>query len=127
MNFFDKYELNNCPCGKDHSFSSDIIIGDGVINQLPDALKAKGIKKVFMLSDNNTFSAAGEAVEKILTDSGIKVVGYSFQKDVLEPDETNVGLAIMHFDPSVEAVLGVGSGVVHDISKIVSNISNKFY
>ena len=62
MNFFDKYELNNCPCGKDHSFSSDIIIGDGVINQLPDALKAKGIKKVFMLSDKNTFSAAGEAV-----------------------------------------------------------------
>ena len=45
MNFFDKYELNNCPCGKDHSFSSDIIIGDGVINQLPDALKAKGIKR----------------------------------------------------------------------------------
>lgn len=127
MNFFDKYELNNCPCGKDHSFSSDIIIGDGVINQLPDALKAKGIKKVFMLSDNNTFSAAGEAVEKILTDSGIKVVGYSFQKDVLEPDETNVGLAIMHFDPSVDAVVGVGSGVVNDISKIVSNISNKFY
>ena len=45
----------------------------------------------------------------------------------MEPDETNVGLAIMHFDPSVDAVLGVGSGVVNDISKIVSNISNKFY
>lgn len=127
MSFFDKYELNNCPCGKDHSFSSHIIIGDGVIKQLPDALKAKGIKKIFMLSDKNTFSAAGETVKKALTDSGITVVGYTFQKDILEPDETNVGLAIMHFDPSVDAVVGVGSGVINDISKIVANISNKFY
>ena len=127
MNFFDIYELNDCPCGKEHEFLSDIVIGEGVINQLPELLMAKNIKKVFMISDKNTYDAAGSKVENLLKIGGIEVKGYMFNKDVLEPDETNVGLAMMYFDPSVDAVIGVGSGVINDISKIVANVSNKFY
>lgn len=62
-----------------------------------------------------------------LEKSGIKIKKYVFSKDVIEPDETNVGLAIMNFDPDTDVVIGVGSGVINDISKIVAKVSGKKY
>ena len=116
-----------CKCGKEHSFESEIIIGAGAINKLPQVLNDNQIKNVFMIADKNTYSAAGEDVSRLLESCGIKVTKYVFHKEILEPDEANVGLAVMNFEPDCDAVIGVGSGVVNDISKIVANISNKKY
>lgn len=116
-----------CKCGKEHSFTSQIITGEGAVNQLPAALKALNLKKVFVFADKNTYSAAGEAVCGVLEQNGISVRKYIFTKEVIEPDEANVGLAIMNFDPECEAVIGVGSGVINDICKIVANVSKKYY
>ena len=33
----------------------------------------------------------------------------------------------MHFDPNCDLIIGVGSGVINDISKILSNISGRKY
>ena len=33
----------------------------------------------------------------------------------------------MHFDPSCDLILGVGSGVINDIGKILANLTGKTY
>ncbi len=116
-----------CKCGKTHTFESNIITGKGAINQLSQIVKNFHAKKVFVIADKNTFSAAGEKACKILEENEIKVFSYVFKNDCLEANEENVGLAIMNFNPSCDVVVGVGSGVINDISKIVANVTGKPY
>lgn len=117
----------NCKCGKEHVFEAEVILGEGVLQEIPTVLKKYNAKKVFLIADKNTYKAAGETVEHIIIKGEIACSSYVFQKDVLEPDETNVGLAIMHYESDCDAVIGVGSGVINDISKIVANVSGKPY
>lgn len=124
---FSSLNHYGCKCGKEHSFTSQIITGEGAVDRLPSALKELNLKRVFVFADKNTYSAAGEAVCRILEQNGISIKKYIFTKEVIEPDESNVGLAIMNFDPTCDAVIGVGSGVINDICKIVANVSKKYY
>ena len=117
----------NCKCGKEHVFSSEVIVGEGVLKEIPKILKKFGAKKAFLVADKNTYAAAGRTVEELMKADEIAFASYVFQKDVLEPDETNVGLAIMHYESDCDVVIGVGSGVINDISKIVANVSGKPY
>ena len=116
-----------CACGKVHSFSADVVVGKGVVARIPHFIRKFRAEKPFVLSDINTYAAAGEQVCRILTDSGIPYRSYSFPDTALEPDEHSVGSAMMHFDTSCDIIIGVGSGVVNDIGKILSNISGKPY
>lgn len=116
-----------CKCGKAHTFDSEVITGKGAINQLSQIVKKFNAKKVFVIADENTFAVAGEKTCKILEENEIKVFSFIFKKDCLEPNEENVGLAIMNFNPSCDVVVGVGSGVINDIGKLVANVSGKPY
>ena len=116
-----------CSCGKVHSFDAKIITGCGAVKRIPEFVTGFGGKKVFVLSDKNTFAAAGERVCGILADGGISYVSYSFPEDALEPDEKSVGSAVMHYDASCDLIIGVGSGVINDIGKILSAMSGKPY
>lgn len=118
----------NCTCGKSHHFAVDkIIMGSGVISQLPEIVKEYKAKKAFVLSDKNTYKAAGERVCCLLRENNIRFVSFSFDEDGLEPDERSVGRAVMQYEHDCDIVIGVGSGVINDIGKIVSAISNHTY
>lgn len=113
-----------CECGREHSAAvDDVIIGSGVIAQLPEFLKKYNAKKPFLLADRNTFAAAGEKVCGVLENYS----KYIFKDDSLEPDEKAVGSAVMHFETSCDLIIGIGSGVINDIGKILSNLTNKRY
>ena len=99
----------------------------GAIEDLARILSDRDIKSVFAFADKNTYKAAGEKVIKLLEDSGIKTKKYIFKAEKIEPNESFVGLAAMNFDPKVDAVIGIGSGVINDISKIIANVSGKKY
>ena len=117
-----------CPCGLEHTVAVDeVVTGNGVVNQLPAFVAKYNAKKPFVFSDVNTYTAAGETVCKILSENGISYASYVFPEKELEPDEHAVGAAMMYFDPSCDLIIGVGSGVMNDICKIVSNISSRKY
>ncbi|MBO5021430.1 MAG: sn-glycerol-1-phosphate dehydrogenase [Clostridia bacterium] len=124
---YDIFNSANCPCGKEHIFNSRVLVKKGAINELPDIIKEMGFGSAFIFADKNTYSAAGEKVIETLEKSGIKTDKYIFTQDIIEPDESNVGLAVMNFKPRCDVVIGVGSGVINDISKIVANVSGKKY
>lgn len=116
-----------CSCGKEHRFCADVVIGKGVMAQLPAYIRKYGAKKPFLLSDKNTFVAAGAALCDILKQQNIPYISYCFDRDALEPDENSVGSAVMHYDTSCDIIIGVGSGVINDIGKILSNLTGKPY
>lgn len=118
---------NDCKCGKKHIFDSQIFIGEGVVDKLIQPLAKWCAKKVFIYADVNTFSVAGEKIEELLNKANIHYKKFVFDKQHLEPDEYSVGLAMMNFDTDADAIIGIGSGVINDICKIVSNLTNKKY
>lgn len=119
---------HGCKCGKDHLCAVlEVVTGIGAINLLPEKLRLIGAKKPFVLADKNTYAACGEKVEKILKKEKIAFSSYVFPYGDIKPDEKAVGSAIMHFDSSCDVVVGVGSGVINDIGKILANVSQRKY
>ena len=117
----------NCRCGKQHIFNSEVIVKEGALQELPRLLKQYNAGKVFLIADQNTYAAAGESVSEILSAENIKIAHCIFREEALEPDEHSVGRAIMYYEADCDVVIGVGSGVINDIGKIVANVAAKPY
>ena len=117
-----------CSCGRAHEVAiDDVVVGKGVIQRLPEFVEKYGAKKPFILADRNTYQAAGVTVTEILKANEIDYSSYVFPNDALEPNEEAVGSAFMHFDNSCDLIIGVGSGVINDIGKILSKVSGRKY
>lgn len=127
QNFDLKTEFD-CACGKTHRAGpDDVIVGKGVIARLPELAARYGAKKIFLLADENTYAAAGKRVEEILRGAGIAVSRYLFGKEPVKPDERAVGAAVLHFDASCDRIIGVGSGVINDIGKLLAKTAKRPY
>ena len=127
---FDKLTLEelvcpegyDCTCGKHHACALDYLkIGRGVVAKVPEMIRAMGKKKPFVVCDSNTYRVAGERVCRILTDAGIEHVCYVIPGERIAPSEWECGSVVMHYDPSCDMLLGVGSGVVNDTCKVVAH------
>jgi len=103
--------------------SRNVMVGQGILSKLPDLVKKEEVNKVFVLADNNTYIVAGEIVCQLLTEAGISYTKYIINQGLPEPDEFTVGSVMMHFDSACDLIVGVGSGVINDVSKILSKIS----
>lgn len=118
----------DCCCGKHHgSGIRHVIIENGAIRQLPRLLAELGGKKVFLLSGRITFSVAGEQVVRTLEDADISYVKYVFPQSPVIPAEQAVGAAVMHFDHSCDVIIGIGSGVINDIGKLLAKATGRPY
>ena len=111
-----------CSCGRVHKCELKFLkIGLGVIRELPDMIAAVGAEKPFLVCDGDTYEAAGKEAERILTDAGIPFVTYMLPGHHPKPGEWETGSVLMHFDPSCDLILAVGSGVINDICKVLSH------
>ena len=116
-----------CACGKYHDGILDTYIAEkGAICRVAEFVKKYHCKKAFLIADATTFSVAGNQVCRNLTDNGIPFSKYVFPVSP-KPDETAVGSVIMHYDATCDIIIGIGSGVINDISKIVANVTNHPY
>lgn len=114
----------DCSCGRHHSFPiKKIAIGKGTIKELPEmASEFKG-QQVFMVSDNNTWKAAGEKADQLLTDDGYQVKSHVFERgeDILIPDELAVGRMLLEMPLDTAVIISVGSGTLNDMAKYLSS------
>ncbi len=118
--YIHSYQSKPCTCGKVHTTPiEDVIVGAGVLAQLPEIVARYG-KKAFVLADPNTYEAAGSRVCEILRAADLPYTTYIFSDAHPAPDEKAVGSAVMHFDKSCDVIVAVGSGVINDISKILA-------
>lgn len=74
--------------------------------------------------DNNTKIAAGDHLCEILTANHIPYQICVLNGDMIEPDEHYVGSVVMAYKNCCDGIIAVGSGVINDICKVVSNVGN---
>ena len=115
-----------CACGKTHSFDSEIYAGKGAVNNIPEILKKHKSKKIYVFADKNTYEIGGKQVEQLLKNNNFDYSLYVYTESP-KPDEKGLGSAMMHCPQNADTVIAVGSGVINDIGKMLTSISNKTY
>ncbi len=117
-----------CECGKVHNAGvDDYIVKAGAIANIAEYVQKYNSKKPFVFADINTDKAAGEEVCAVLRANAIEYVKYVFSDDSLEPNEKALGSLLMHYDVSCDMIIGVGSGVINDLGKIISSATANPY
>ncbi|MBQ2990871.1 MAG: sn-glycerol-1-phosphate dehydrogenase [Clostridia bacterium] len=112
-----------CACGRHHGVEMDFLdISCGAVRRIPEALRAMGVKKPFVICDRHTKAAAWPHVEPVLGAAGIEYALCCLPMEHVEPNEMAMGSIIMGFDPSCDCVMGVGSGVINDCSKVLAHM-----
>jgi glycerol-1-phosphate dehydrogenase [NAD(P)+] len=120
-----------CGCGRRHVCALKYLnIGRGIIREVPKMISAMGKKKPFVVCDDNTWAVAGKRVDAILTDAGIDHAVYVVPLEKpdnarIAPAEWETGSIIMHFDPSCDMFLAVGSGVLNDLCKVAAHATGR--
>lgn len=123
---FDENKI--CSCGKYHkTFIPECIIEKNAVAKIADYAKMFNAKKAFIVADINTYTVAGDKVEKLLSESGISVSKYIFNNTQLEPDEYAAGALALHYDPKSDIIIAIGSGVINDLSKILAHQTKNPY
>ena len=111
----------DCECGKHHACALKYLkIGRGALKNVAEMVAALGSKKPFVLCDQSTYEVAAKRVCEYLAAAGVEYALYVIPSEKPAPDEWTVGNVLMHFDPSCDLLLGVGSGVVNDTCKEVA-------
>ena len=64
---------------------------------------------------------------KVLDAHNIPYSLYVFSQETIHPNEEAVGSAAMHYDVSCDMVIGIGSGVINDIGKLISKLTKTPY
>ena len=117
-----------CSCGKiHHTDVQKVLIAPGAMKEVPQLVKELGYHHVFMVCDTNTFQAAGEELEKLLTEGEVPCTLHRISQDPVVPDERTLGDVMMHFDHECDVILAVGTGTINDLCKFLSFQMGKPY
>ena len=111
----------SCECGRSHHTDVEkILISQGALERVPEAVEELGYHHVFLVSDYNTYQAAGERVEKLLRDRNQACTSYVIPRKIVVPDEHTLGELLVHFNPECDLIIGVGTGTINDMCKFLS-------
>ncbi|NLA84068.1 MAG: sn-glycerol-1-phosphate dehydrogenase [Clostridiales bacterium] len=117
-----------CSCGKfHHTDVEDVVIGHGVLKELPNYIRKHGGEKIFLLADQRTHKAAGKKTEDILCEHEIPYALYIYPHEDLEPNELALGQVAMNFDEECNLIISIGSGTLNDIGKMLAKITGRKY
>ncbi|HWR22950.1 MAG TPA: sn-glycerol-1-phosphate dehydrogenase [Feifaniaceae bacterium] len=111
----------SCACGKAHRADIEAVeIGGGVLGLLPGYIKKHGYQKPFVVTDQNTFAAAGRALLLELDGHEISYAHFMYPDARLSADERAAGRLIFELDPCCDVIIAVGAGTLNDICRMAS-------
>lgn len=111
----------SCKCGHDHECDiAHVDIGYNVIEKLTEYVKAEKHKSICIIADKNTIKVAGKKVYEALKKAGVDYPEFVFQDDELIPNEFNIGRIFTHIPYDCDFIIAVGSGVINDMTRFVS-------
>jgi glycerol-1-phosphate dehydrogenase [NAD(P)+] len=120
-----------CSCGQRHSTDINrIAIGRDLVGPLAALVAelASGPAKVLFVADENTWRAAGAAIQKDLCQADISCRSVVFPAEPpLVPDEKAVFAVVNALEADVCLLVAVGSGTLNDLTRFVSHRVNKPY
>lgn len=111
----------SCTCGREHRADIEAVeIGRGALTSLPGYIKRHGYQKPFVVTDQNTFEAAGRNLLYELDRHGIPHAQYCYQQKHLCADEQATGRLLIEIDPACDVLIAVGAGTLNDICRMAS-------
>lgn len=111
----------SCSCGHRHYSSvKRIDIDKDAVKRLPAHIKELGYKKPFIVADINTWKAAGQAAAAELEKAGIEFGKVILDYEEVVPNEQVIGEILVAVTPGSDLILGVGSGTLNDLCKLIS-------
>ena len=114
----------NCDCGRTHTCDIEYVyIENNAIQRLGEICGQD--RNILLVADENTFAAAGEKTVSALAGKNIRKVIFS-GGEILVPNETAIH-EVRSALSDADLIVGIGSGVINDISKIVANVSGLPY
>ncbi len=117
-----------CACGKEHETSvKEVVIDRGILRRIPTLVRKHKGSRAFIIADRNTFKAAGETVCKFMKEEGLLFSYFVYPDARPEPNEQSVGAAVMHYDTKCDFIIGIGSGTVNDIGKVLAKMTGCTY
>lgn len=112
-----------CSCGKEHRADIQYLkIRPGAVHLVPEALAVLGARRPMVVCGPFGYEAAGKTVCALLRDAGVPYTLHRLQSEdggKIKPSEHAAGSLLLNFDPACDLVLGVGSGVINDLCKIL--------
>ena len=113
------HSLENCPCGKKHTFVTEIVeIESGLTARMGKILAdANFPKKVLLVSDQNAMTAAAGTAESIEA-AGFEVKKLVYQNRTYARIEQVREVTALCAD--VDGIIAVGTGSINDICRVVS-------
>ena len=113
------HSLENCPCGKKHTFVTEIVeIESGLTARMGKILAdANFPKKVLLVSDQNAMTAAAGTAESIEA-AGFEVKKLVYQNMTYARIEQVREVTALCAD--VDGIIAVGTGSINDICRVVS-------
>ena len=106
-----------CSCGKEHSCDiKNVFIEKDAAKYIPECVKE--YKAITVACDKNTYGVYGKEVENALIGKNFKT--YIFPDELLVPDENAIERLTSALFPGTDLIIGIGSGVIQDLSKYVS-------
>lgn len=108
----------DCECGMTHLCPIDhVIIKKNACDDLTEL--TKNYKSILIVADTNTYAVCGENVKRAIGSRAADVLIYE-RTGVLVPDETAIGELEGKVTDATDLIVGIGSGVINDLCKIVS-------
>lgn len=118
----------SCQCGKRHRTDlKEVIIKSNALEEVPLVAKKHGGFNTFLIADKNTFSVAGKKVANLLNSHGIGICNFVFEEDLVEPTDLSLERVLAKYEIESDLVIGVGSGTINDIGKLVAKVKNVRY
>ena len=110
--------VTDCECGMTHLCPIDhVIIKKNACDDLGELTKS--YKSILLVADTNTYAVCGEKVKGAIGDKITDTLIYE-RSGVLVPDEIAIGEMDNRVTESTDLIVGIGSGVINDLCKIVS-------
>ena len=107
-----------CECSMEHKCPIDhVIIGEDACSSLP--LITKEYSGILLVADRNTYRVCGEEVHNIIKEKISDVLIYQTDS-ILVPDEVAIDELEGKVTDATDLIIGIGSGVINDLCKIVS-------
>jgi glycerol-1-phosphate dehydrogenase [NAD(P)+] len=117
-----------CSCGRLHKADvKEVAIGQGVLKNTVEIMERHGGTRPFIIADKNTYQAAGRALCELFESKGITYTCFIFPQERIIPDEFSTGQVVMALDSKCDFIIGVGSGTINDIGKLVAKTARLNY
>ncbi len=112
----------NCACGRVHHILTRAIeVEEGVLDRIPSLMAEYGLDgRCLIVSDTNTYEAAGRYVEQVLRQAGQMVSALVITRKSVHADEETLGEIMMALEPRPDVLIAVGTGSLNDSTRYVA-------